>query len=58
LLLKIEGADKEEIEKADKKRKEFFNKNELKFQPFADGFYVNMIVDGIVSAKEVEIYAE
>jgi hypothetical protein len=58
LLLKIEGAGKEEIEKADKKRKEFFNNHELKFQTFADGFYVNMIVDGIVSAKEVGIYAE
>lgn len=58
LVLKIEGADEEKIKAADKERKDFFNKNELRFQPFADGFYVNMIVDGIIAAKEVGIYAE
>lgn len=58
LELKITGADEAEIRAADEERKAFFNRNELRFQPYADGFYVNMIVDGIVSAKEVGIYAE
>ena len=58
IVLQIEGADKEKIEKANKERKDFFNKNEKYFQPFADGFYVNMIVDGIVAQKQLGIYAQ
>lgn len=57
LELKITGAADAEIAAANEERKDFFNRNELRFQPYADGFYVNMIVDGIVSAKEVGIYA-
>jgi len=58
LVLKAEGADADVIAKANAARKQFFNSNELRFQPYADGFYVNMIVDGIVDATEVGIYAE
>lgn len=57
LVLKIEGEDEEKIKAADLERKAYFNANEKRFQPYADGFYVNMIVDGIVAAREVGIYA-
>jgi len=58
IVLQIEGSDKQKIEKANKERKDFFNKNEIHFQPYADGFYVNMIVDGIVAQKQLGIYAQ
>lgn len=58
LVMKIEGRDREEIEQANLRRKEFFNRGEVRFQPYADGFYVNMIVDGIIDAKAIGIYAE
>ena len=58
IMLQIEGADKKKIEEANKERKDFFNKNEERFQPYADGFYVNMIVDGIVAQKQLGIYAQ
>lgn len=58
LELKIEGADEEELKRADEERKAYFNRNEMRFQPYADGFYVNLIVDGIVSMKEVGIFAD
>lgn len=35
----------------------FFNERELRFQPYADGFYVNMITDGIVACEKTGIYA-
>ena len=47
----------EEIAEADKRRKVFFNERELRFQPYADGFYVNMITDGIVACEKTGIYA-
>ena len=53
-----ESADKKKIEEANKERKDFFNKNEERFQSYADGFYVNMIVDGIVAQKQLGIYAQ
>jgi hypothetical protein len=56
LLLKATGADEKALAEANARRKRFFNENEMRFQPYADGFYVNMIVDGIVDAKEVGIY--
>ncbi|MBQ7164368.1 MAG: hypothetical protein IJR61_03460, partial [Clostridia bacterium] len=58
IVLKEENAPREEIEKADAERKNYFNSRELEFQPYADGFYVNMIVDGIIEAKAVGIYAD
>ena len=57
LVLKIEGRSEEEIAEADKRRKVFFNERELRFQPYADGFYVNMITDGIVACEKTGIYA-
>lgn len=56
LVLKLRGAPEEEIRKADKERKNYFNVNELRFQPYADGFYINMILDGIIETKKMEIY--
>lgn len=57
LRLKIEGADEQAIRAADEERRSYFNRNELRFQPYADGFYVNLIVDGILDIKEVGVYA-
>ena len=51
------GADGDEIEKADKLRKKFFADGEMRFQPYVDDFYQNMIVDGIIAAEKVGIYA-
>ena len=36
---------------------EFFNRNEKKFQPYVDGFYFNMITEGIVKSEKTGIYA-
>ena len=58
LILKIEGKPEEEIAAADAERKEFFNRRELRFQPYADGFFVNMITDGIVASEKSGIYTE
>ena len=52
------GEVKAEIEAADKDRKDFYNQNEMRFQPYADGFYVNMITDGLVMAQKTGIYAD
>ena len=57
LVLKLQGASESEIRAADEERKKFFNKNELRFQPYADGFYVNMIVDGLIESEKTGIYA-
>ena len=51
LILKIRGRPEEEIAAADAARKEFFNRREMRFQPYADGFYVNLITDGIVACE-------
>lgn len=48
LILKLEGGEGEALEKAERDRKDFFNKWEIRFQPYADGFYVNMIMDAVV----------
>lgn len=58
LVLQITGADEEKVRKADEERKKFFNDGEMRFQPYVDGFYENMIVDGIIAAKKIGIYAE
>lgn len=58
LILKEEGAPAGQVQEAAAARRRFFNENELRFQPYADGFYVNMITDGFIDAKEVGIYAE
>ena len=58
LVLRITGADKEKIEKAEAERKQFFEAGELRFQPYVDGFYENLIVGGIVAAQSVGIYAQ
>jgi hypothetical protein len=58
LSMKLKNAEQAEIEKADKDRKDFYNQNEMRFQPYADGFYVNMITDGLVMAQKTSIYAE
>ncbi len=58
LVLKIEKAPADEIARADEERVKFYNDNELRFQPFTDGFYVNLIVGGIVKSKCVGIYAD
>ena len=57
LVLQLTGADENSVKKADEKRKKFFNDGELRFQPYVDDFYQNMIVDGIIAAKKVGIYA-
>ena len=57
LVLQLTGADGDEIEKADKLRKKFFADGEMRFQPYVDDFYQNMIVDGIIAAEKVGIYA-
>ena len=57
LVLQLTGADANSVKKADEKRKKFFNDGELRFQPYVDDFYQNMIVDGIIAAKKVGIYA-
>lgn len=57
LILKIEGGSEEEIEAADSSRKEFFNRREMRFNTYADGFYVNMITDGIIACEKTGIYA-
>ena len=51
----LTGAPEEKVAAANEKRKRFFNQSELRFQPYADGFYVNMIVDGIVAMKKIGI---
>ncbi len=58
LLLKLTGADKALIAEADKDRIDFYRRNELRFQPYTDGFYVNLIVNGIVNSEQIGIYAE
>ncbi len=58
LKLKLSGAEKTAVAEADRERKDFFNRNELRFQRYADGFYVNLIVDGLVESKDVGIYSE
>ena len=57
LVLKLQGATEKSIEEADKERKDFFNRNEMRFQPYADGFYVNMITNGLVEAEKTGLYA-
>ena len=57
LLMKANGEPREVIEKANEERKEFFNKNEMRFQPYADGFFVNMITGGIIDCQKTGIYA-
>lgn len=57
LVLKLQGASESAIRAADEERKKFFNENELRFQPYADGFYVNMIVDGLIESEKTGLYA-
>ena len=57
MILKLCGADKEKIAEADKERKEFFNSHEMRFQPYADGFYINLIIDGLIASQQTGIYA-
>ena len=57
LVLKLQGATEKSIEEADKERKDFFNRNEMRFQPYADGFYVNMITNGLIEAEKTGLYA-
>lgn len=57
IILKADGADETTLAIAEEKRKEFFNKNEEKFQLFVDGFYFNMITEGIIKSQKVGIYA-
>ena len=57
LIMKANGADPDSLEKEEKKRMEFFNRNEKKFQPYVDGFYFNMITEGIVKSEKIGIYA-
>ena len=57
LVLKLQGASETAIRAADAERKKFFNENELRFQPYADGFYVNMIVDGLIESEKTGLYA-
>jgi len=57
IILKADGADETTLARAEEKRKEFFNKNEEKFQLFVDGFYFNMITEGIIKSQKVGIYA-
>jgi len=56
LILMTEGADEAIIAEANKDRKDYFNRLEMRYQPYADGFYVNMITDGIVSSSESAAY--
>lgn len=58
LILKANGATQSELEKEEEKRVEFFNRNEARFQLYADGFYFNMITKGIVKSEKVGIYAD
>ena len=58
LVLRITGADKEKIEKAEAERKQFFEAGELRVQPYVDGFYENLSVGGIVAAPSAGIYAQ
>lgn len=58
LILKANGATQSELEKEEDKRVEFFNRNEARFQLYADGFYFNMITKGIVKSEKVGIYAD
>ena len=57
LILKTEGAPPEETARAEEERKRYFNSNEMRFQPYADGFYVNMITEGLIASRETGIYA-
>ena len=57
LIMKANGADPDSLEREEKKRMEFFNRNEKKFQPYVDGFYFNMITEGIVKSEKIGIYA-
>ncbi len=57
LVLKLQGASESAIRAVDEERKKFFNENELRFQPYADGFYVNMIVDGLIESEKTGLYA-
>lgn len=57
LIAKLEGADREYLARAEKRRIEFFNRNEEKYQPFVDGFYFCMITEGIVKSEKAGVYA-
>ena len=57
IILKTEGAPPEETARAEEERKRYFNSNEMRFQPYADGFYVNMITEGLIASRETGIYA-
>lgn len=57
LVLQLEGADEAAINAAEAERHKFFNDGELRFQPYVDGFYQNMIVGGLVSDHKTGIFA-
>ena len=57
LIAKLEGADGEYLARAEKRRIEFFNRNEAKYQSFVDGFYFCMITEGIVKSEKAGVYA-
>lgn len=57
IILKTTGADKSAVEEAEEERKRFFNEGEMRFQPYADGFFVNMITDGIVNCQKTGLYS-
>lgn len=56
LILKIEGGSEEAIQAADEERKNYFNSRELRFQPYADGYLINMITDGLIACEKTGIY--
>jgi hypothetical protein len=58
IIAKEDESTKLTAENLRMKMKKWVDNNELRFQPYFDGFYINMIIDGLIKKQETKIYAE